>query len=268
MKEIYIRKAVEALKVTEHDTDLNPLRQQALKTNLLERITRSNFAQQPIPKTKIWILNPAAFTALIIIVSCSIAGGAAYATQNSLPGDILHPLKLAAEEVEIKLTPSEDVRVQIEARHADERLKELTRIQEQSEIETTAAIQKEPEEMSRHEAAQVMTKDGLEKALNLLEQRQKNLEIRGNTERAEEMKEIMHKLQEKAATSRFKIQREKKRGEIRVRIITNEDLKDESNEPEDETEIEIENQEEDKSKIEEPKARESETEENERSNNN
>lgn len=217
MSDLNIDKAIAALRATEHDRDLHPMRQQALKTSLMERITKtSNGHIEDTITNRRWMLSPVALSILIIIASCSIATGVAYATQNSLPGETLHPLKLAAEQIQSSLTPSEEGRAHLEARHATERLKELsilqTRLQEKKPAEPMTVVAEPNKDVEE------MTKQEVEKALNLLEQTQKKLESTGEKNQAAEMKKIMGELHKKAVVSKFKVQREKKKGDIKVRV--------------------------------------------------
>ncbi|MBI3231696.1 MAG: hypothetical protein HYZ51_01285 [Candidatus Doudnabacteria bacterium] len=62
------------------------------------------------------------------LVSLGLLGGTAFASENSLPGEFLYIVKRAKEKVEIGVTVGLSKKAQVEARHAEERLKELAKL--------------------------------------------------------------------------------------------------------------------------------------------
>lgn len=61
-----------------------------------------------------------------ILLGLSLVGGTSFAASGSAqPGDILYPVKLAKEKVQLSLAGSEDSKTQLKARFAQERLNEL-----------------------------------------------------------------------------------------------------------------------------------------------
>jgi hypothetical protein len=62
------------------------------------------------------------------LVACAIATvGVGFAVQQSLPGDMLYPVKLATERAHIALTPA-DEQADVYLGHADERIREIERL--------------------------------------------------------------------------------------------------------------------------------------------
>lgn len=70
---------------------------------------------------------PAVIIALILVLS---AGGTVAASQNDLPGDALHGVKLAVERVQAGLTVSAEAKIKNAARRAERRLDEVEKLQE------------------------------------------------------------------------------------------------------------------------------------------
>jgi hypothetical protein len=100
-------------------------------SNIFENIknTISGIGVVFVPQ-KILIASRYALT-LLLIVGVSVSGwiGAAVATEDSLPGDVLHGLKVATEGVELAVTSaigSRERKVEVILKHASSRVKEYS----------------------------------------------------------------------------------------------------------------------------------------------
>lgn len=224
-------KTLAALKRLESDHNLNPLRQAVLKTELLKRIAKTETATTEVGGFA-WIplFKPMPIIATLII-SIFVAGSAALATQNSLPGDALHPVKLAAENLEIRLAASEQTRAQLEARHADERLVELSHLRIRATNET--AVEARIKIENQHRSAETMTQTELENALNVLQTVQTKLEDRGNLTAAAAIKNVLTRLADRATNSNFEVELEREHGDIKVKLHTEDRTTNRSNDDND-----------------------------------
>ncbi len=66
--------------------------------------------------------------ALILVLFLGSGAGAAFASQESLPGDTLFPVKLFTEEVEKFLARSNETKVELSIKFADRRIKEVIQL--------------------------------------------------------------------------------------------------------------------------------------------
>lgn len=87
------------------------------------------------------IFKPMSIIAGLLIAALLGGGGVAYASQGSLPGDTLYPIKLMTEDVQTVVAWSPEKKVELEAKFANRRLEEIQRLQERlkkkkSEIST------------------------------------------------------------------------------------------------------------------------------------
>lgn len=69
---------------------------------------------------------------LIVILAVGI-GGAAYASQSSLPGETLYTVKLATEKVQVALATNDAKKVEVLSNHAKNRLEEVAKLVENNE---------------------------------------------------------------------------------------------------------------------------------------
>ncbi len=205
-----------ALKMLEQQHKLNPLRQIALKSELFDRIAQGKESKTASP-TASWIVlfaKPLPIT-LAIIVCVLISGGAAFATENSLPGDFLHPLKLVAEKIETKLAVSQESKAELEAKHTAVRIDELNVLESKAETETRSEIKADFE--ARRLSAENETQVRLENTLSRLETIREDLSTKGNDRAAQAVDTAIERLKNRAVESRFKFKfRTKDSSTIRV----------------------------------------------------
>jgi len=66
----------------------------------------------------------------IIVALLAGGGGTAYASQSSLPGDALYPVKLMTEDVQTTVAWNPEKKVEMEIKFANRRLEEVKKLQE------------------------------------------------------------------------------------------------------------------------------------------
>jgi hypothetical protein len=96
---------------------------------------------------------PALATITIIFLLGMMGIGVVYASSESLPGDSLYPVKLAAERVRLALSPGDAAEARLHLGLAGERLREATRLTEMSkeeDIETLMSKYVEEVEAASH----------------------------------------------------------------------------------------------------------------------
>jgi len=69
--------------------------------------------------------NMVAIIIAIVLAVSALGGGTVYASQGSLPGDTLYPVKLGTEQARLVLTPSDAAKVGLQLTFADSRLEEM-----------------------------------------------------------------------------------------------------------------------------------------------
>ena len=91
---------------------------------------------------RVWFRRPFAVAALSLAFLLAVGSGVTYAAQSALPGQTLYPVKLASEEVRIKLAANDTARMEVELTLADRRVGEFRVLSSQSTLtpETAAAI--------------------------------------------------------------------------------------------------------------------------------
>lgn len=111
------------------------------RVSLMEHIRASQAMKEtrrPISQAgvrQVWYAGWSKAATIIIAVILAISGvgaGTAYASQGSLPGDVLYPVKLGTEQVQRLLTADDVSRVNLELGFADTRLKEMEEVVEKN----------------------------------------------------------------------------------------------------------------------------------------
>lgn len=89
-----------------------------------------------------WFKRPFTAALLSLAVLLLISGGVTYAAQGAVPGNPLYPVKLASEEMRLKLASSDIVRTELELTLASRRMEEFRVLSAQDKItpETAANI--------------------------------------------------------------------------------------------------------------------------------
>jgi hypothetical protein len=106
------------------------------KLRLLERIqpakqkgsrSFSGLFSFGIPRQMVWARITLALIISVVVISM-LAGGTAYASQNSLPGDILYPVKIETEDARIWLASSNSAKIELNLQFAQTRVEEMKRL--------------------------------------------------------------------------------------------------------------------------------------------
>ena len=77
----------------------------------------------------------AAIIIAILLAVSALGGGTVYASQDSLPGDALYPVKLGTEQARLVLTPSDAAKVGLQLTFANSRLEEMSALVEKGKPE-------------------------------------------------------------------------------------------------------------------------------------
>ena len=106
----------------------NPLRQASARRNYMAHVSQLKQARlaraQPAKGTTLAFFRFAAQTMLILLAMAGMLTGTVYASNAALPGDLLYPLELGVEEIQLKLTKSPEEAVYLSLSFAGERLAE------------------------------------------------------------------------------------------------------------------------------------------------
>lgn len=101
------------------------------KSRLVRRIDLNALSHSLTQRSRTALGRPlAAFGALLMLVvlTLGLTASVALAASESLPGDPLYGMKVAAESVEVALAPDEAARARVDLRQADRRLEEADRL--------------------------------------------------------------------------------------------------------------------------------------------
>lgn len=89
---------------------------------------RTTHVKPAVKLFSLWnLLKPLPIASLLLAVSL-LGGGAVFASQSSLPGDILYPVKLGTEKIKIALANDNAKKASLHLEFASERLNELNQI--------------------------------------------------------------------------------------------------------------------------------------------
>jgi hypothetical protein len=111
------------------------------KVSLMEHIHSSrkkSWLPVTLGLTKGW-LKTAAIVLVVVLVVSALGTGTAYASQSSLPGEVLYPVKIATENVRRTFTFDDDARIELELSFADTRLEEMEALVSKNPLEIAAA---------------------------------------------------------------------------------------------------------------------------------
>jgi uncharacterized membrane protein YgcG len=92
-----------------------------------------------LPARFVWARAAVTIIAIVIIVSL-LAGGTAYASQGSLPGDLLYPVKLTAEDARLLVAGNISDKAKLNLRFARTRLEEMGKLTTGNEEKTKLAL--------------------------------------------------------------------------------------------------------------------------------
>lgn len=83
-----------------------------------------------------FLMKPVSIALIVLIIVLGAGGGSVYAAQESDPGDVLYPLKLAGEQFSLMVTVSPKAKATLYMKYATRRLEELERLYEKNPGDT------------------------------------------------------------------------------------------------------------------------------------
>ena len=122
---------------------------QAAKARLLRQIgaTRQKKSRSfadilsfGLPPRLVWARVAVSVLAVIIVISM-LAGGTVYAAQGSLPGDLLYPVKIGAEDARLLITGDSSAKVQLNLKFAQTRLVEMNELANGDQEKVVLAVE-------------------------------------------------------------------------------------------------------------------------------
>ena len=123
---------------------------------------------------KSFIFKPMPIATIILAAILATGGGVVSASQNSLPTDVLYPVKIAVENVREVLTFDQGEKAALSMKAAGERIKEMQALQAKNQLarpvleKTLASYQNSITEAQNHLSAMNAKESGTEKAGNFL----------------------------------------------------------------------------------------------------
>ena len=128
---------IKALKRLFSESALHPLRKEQLKESVMSALS----AQTPLPGEIFALPGRRLIKYLIaMLIGIGLVGGTALASQSSIPGNALYPIKRAVEKLQTGLSITANAKARVETKHAEERFLELAELelQEQAEVGVVA----------------------------------------------------------------------------------------------------------------------------------
>lgn len=146
-----------------------------------------------------------------VLVGLSLFGGTAFASTAAKPGDLLYPVKMIKEKVQLSVAVSEQSKVQLQAKFAEERLKELAELKVKTQTQNSTTATSTVNEKNEHdnkieEEAKVHTQTDVNNAIEVLTQVKAKLEAKGNTQAAAALGENIIRLQTGALSQNLKLE--------------------------------------------------------------
>jgi hypothetical protein len=105
-----------------------PAVQDRIGMRVMNQIRPGRRAERPRRSPALTLLRRTAMAILAVALIAGLTGGTAWAASLTYPGDILYPVKLAGESLELALSPSEEGDARLLLRFADRRLKETAHL--------------------------------------------------------------------------------------------------------------------------------------------
>ena len=104
----------------------------SLRARLEERMAL-NPVRENIPLSLYFRLAPALVTIFAVLIFSG--GGIAFASQKSLPGSILYPVKILTEDVREAVVFNPETKIKLRAEYAQKRINELEKVMERKDID-------------------------------------------------------------------------------------------------------------------------------------
>lgn len=163
------------------NTHLSDETKQRVKTNIMMNLGK--VITEPEPTTSIWsglLLKSYVLTPIIILLFVS---GATLVSANSIPGDILYPVKRKAEDVRIFITPTESRKSELKTEFAKKRLHEFDELKKRGSVNKNGDEQTETRtqdfedsKKDRRERAQKRAEEDAKNAIDTLKQTRQGIE--------------------------------------------------------------------------------------------
>lgn len=159
----------------------NPLKVQSAKKNFMSEARQlAGEAPISIPKNSWWNQRstrketfPMKLITIATILALLLGGGiSAVAAQDSLPGDILYPVKTFVEDIELKITTDPETQFAIALKHANYRFDEINTLVGEGKIVTEAQLFEWQHAFQRALQQGVETEDPVGKLLMVQQQLQ------------------------------------------------------------------------------------------------
>ncbi|HBU06956.1 MAG TPA: hypothetical protein DEB09_02640 [Candidatus Magasanikbacteria bacterium] len=187
------------------------------RTGLVRNSAELRHNTQKVPFLILFTNHKHMIVGLLIAAILAMGGGTAAAAENSLPGDLLYPIKTqVTEEVRSALAISSEAKVAWENRRAERRLEEVEKLSSEGKLttSTSAMLANKFEEFSKKADARLQK---LQDAGKLTEEQAQKLKanfevavkahdevlsrIRDREEDREKMKDVVESLHEQASST-------------------------------------------------------------------
>ena len=122
------KREIVGLKRLKPQSELHPLSKAAIKQRVMAEIASPSFVAVATPALRAGFLQRITHYLAPIGAGVLFFAGTVMASGGAMPGDKLYPVKQAKEQAEFKLAPGETAKAKVQAKHAEERIKELKHI--------------------------------------------------------------------------------------------------------------------------------------------
>ncbi len=210
---------IQKLQALKQATVLPIHKKQAIKQSILSKLNQPDLTEPLNIKNAFWHMRTAWFVTSFGVLFFFVSG-TIVASAYTAPGDVLYPVKVLKERVELNLAPTQSLKTSVKVKHAEERIKELQKLKAKniSKQQTKLTASSTPvsnfvnnsnidsdflskqQEVVKNEAARQV-----EEALEDLKiQKQKN-ERSGNKKTLDQLKKTMESLSQSAKAEKLKI---------------------------------------------------------------
>ena len=182
---------------------------QRVKANVMMNLGK--VIDEPHPKTSFWsgfLLKSYVLTPIIILLFVS---GATLVSANSIPGDVLYPVKRKAEDVRIFITPTESRKSELKTEFAKKRLHEFDELKKRGSAKKENFEQVEPRQQNfednkneRRDRAKKRAEEDAKNAIETLKHTRETIE-QNHEERVKEIEETLKEYEDE----HLEIQRER-----------------------------------------------------------
>lgn len=87
-----------------------------------------------------WLKLSRLVPATLLVALFAMGTGAAFASQNAIPGDILYPVKITTEQIRVSITADEAKKATLHLEFAAQRLREMARLAEENRLDAPDTI--------------------------------------------------------------------------------------------------------------------------------